>query len=159
MPEHWDIFISYNRLDRWQVGRLAKALRKRGLRVFKDDWYLQPGEYWPRALEEKLFASRAVAVVVGRNGLGAWQQREAVAALDRYCQQSKAGNPAPPVIPVLLEQGCERQGPPSGIGPTLRACEVARRTRKWPARPLEEETLPWTCTPRPPFRRTRSSTR
>ncbi len=79
----FDLFLSYNRLDRTIVDPLAEALRERGVRVFKDDWYLRPGEPWPVALEKNIATSRAIAVAVGRNGLGPWQQREAVAALDR----------------------------------------------------------------------------
>jgi formylglycine-generating enzyme required for sulfatase activity/energy-coupling factor transporter ATP-binding protein EcfA2 len=106
-PE-FDVFISYNRRDHTVIERLAEALRGRGLRVFKDDWYLKPGEFWPTALENKLSASRAVVVAVGGHGLGAWQQREAVAALERQHQETRAGNPFP-VIPVLLEPGSQDQ--------------------------------------------------
>jgi formylglycine-generating enzyme required for sulfatase activity len=107
-PE-FDFFLSYNRLDRAAVEPLAQSLRDRDLRVFKDDWYLRPGEYWPAALEKKLATSGAILVAIGRNGLGPWQQREAVAALNRQDRQAKVGKPVPPVIPVLLEQGSERQ--------------------------------------------------
>ncbi len=90
------------------VERLAAALSGRGLRVFKDDWYLRPGEYWPSALEKKLAASAAIVVAIGPSGLGPWQQREAVAALDRQSQEERAGKPPSPVIPVLLEQGSDQ---------------------------------------------------
>jgi energy-coupling factor transporter ATP-binding protein EcfA2 len=99
----FDLFLSYNRLDRRDVDRLAEALGERGLEVFKDDWYLRPGEPWPAALERNLTASRAIAVAVGRNGLGPWQQREMWAALDRQSRASKTDRPVP-VIPVLLDQ-------------------------------------------------------
>lgn len=105
----FDLFLSYNRLDRRVVEPLAQALRERGLRVFKDDWYLRPGEFWPTALEKKLAASKAIAVAFGRNGLGAWQRREAAAALDRQSREAKTGSSPLPVIPVLLEEGSERQ--------------------------------------------------
>jgi energy-coupling factor transporter ATP-binding protein EcfA2 len=104
----FDLFLSYNRLDRTIVDPLAEALRERGVRVFKDDWYLRPGEPWPVALEKNIATSRAIAVAVGRNGLGPWQQREAVAALDRQSKEAKAGNSLP-VIPVLLAQESEQQ--------------------------------------------------
>ena len=109
MSEKFDLFLSYNRLDRRAVEPLAEALRAGQIKVFKDDWYLRPGEFWPSALEHKLNASAAVAVAVGRNGLGGWQQREVAAALDRYPREEKAGRLAPPVIPVLLEEGSDRQ--------------------------------------------------
>jgi formylglycine-generating enzyme required for sulfatase activity len=91
------------------VERLAEALRERNLKVFKDDWYLRPGEFWPTALENKLTASAAVAVAISRNGLGGWQRREVAAALDRYSREEKGGRPAPPIIPVLLEEESDRQ--------------------------------------------------
>jgi len=104
----FDVFLSYNRRDRRVVERLAQVLSERGLRVFKDDWYLRPGQFWPAALEENLKASRAVAVAVGSNGLGAWQQREAIAAIERQHAEAKAGKFFP-VIPVLLEAAGEQQ--------------------------------------------------
>ena len=54
-----------------------------------------------------------MAVAVGRNGLGGWQQREVVAALDRYTREEKAGRRGPPGSPVLLEEGSDRQ---AGLG-------------------------------------------
>jgi hypothetical protein len=107
--EPFDLFLSYNRRDRTAVERLSTALKEQGLRVFKDDWYLRPGEYWPTALERRLAGSRAIAVAIGRFGLGAWQQREVVAALDRQHRDAKAGQPPAPVIPVLLEEASEHQ--------------------------------------------------
>jgi formylglycine-generating enzyme required for sulfatase activity len=109
VTENFDVFLSYNRLDRRVVDKLAEALRERNLKVFKDDWYLRPGDFWPTALENKLNASAAVTVAVSRNGLGGWQQREVAAALDRYTREEKAGRAPPPVIPVLLEEGSDRQ--------------------------------------------------
>ncbi|AGA91585.1 hypothetical protein Thimo_2887 [Thioflavicoccus mobilis 8321] len=103
----YDLFLSYNRRDRAIVDPLAGALCERGLKVFKDDWFLRPGEPWPLALEKSLMASRAVAVAVGRNGLGPWQQREAAAALD--LQARRPPDDGLPVIPVLLDQDSARQ--------------------------------------------------
>ena len=107
--EPFDLFLSYNRRDRTVVERLATALSERGLHVFKDDWYLRPGEYWPTALEHRLAESRAIAVAIGRYGLGAWQQREVVAALDRQHRDARADQQPVPVIPVLLEEASEQQ--------------------------------------------------
>jgi len=99
----FDVFLSYNRRDRKAAERLATALHEGGLKVFKDKWYLRPGDYWPRVLEKRLTTSAAIVILCGGYGLGPWQQREAVAALDLQDRAEKAGNPAPPVIPVLLE--------------------------------------------------------
>ncbi len=109
----YDIFLSYNRRDQRVVEPLAQALRERGLRVFKDDWYLQPGQFWPDALEKALDECAAVAVVIGRNGLGVWQKREVALSLDRQGRESSPGGHVVPVIPLLLEPGAERQ---AGLG-------------------------------------------
>lgn len=73
-PE-FDLFLSYNRRDREVVEPLAQAFRNRKLRVFKDDWYLRPGEFWPAVLEKKIEASRALyryplVAVVSASGSG-----------------------------------------------------------------------------------------
>ena len=90
----YDVFCSYSWRDRTAVEAVAQALQRQGLKVFLDRWYLVPGRAWPRALEEILASCRAVAVFVGPQGLGDWQQREAYLALNR--------KDTTPVIPVLL---------------------------------------------------------
>jgi sugar lactone lactonase YvrE len=93
----FDVFFSYSTRDHAAVERIARELTERGIRVFLDRWYLTPGQPWPQALEQKLAACGAVAVFIGSDGLGPWQQRERDLALDR--QGCEAGFP---VIPVLL---------------------------------------------------------
>src|SRR4051795_3804141 len=93
----FDVFLSYSRADQALVERVAQALHARGLRVFLDRWYLAPGRSWPEALEDALARCRAVAVLLGPDGLGPWQQREQYKALDRQARE-----PAFPVIPVVL---------------------------------------------------------
>ena len=96
-PEQYDVFFSYNWRDREAVENVAWALRERDLKVFLDRWYLVAGRPWPQALEEALSSCRAVAVFLGPQGMGRWQQREKDLALDR-----QARDPRFPVIPVLL---------------------------------------------------------
>src|SRR5262245_33182912 len=93
----YDVFLSYNWRDHALVEAVARFLREHGLTVFLDRWYLLPGRPWPQTLEETLNACRAVAVLLGPHGMGAWQQREKDLALDR-----QAHDPAFPVIPILL---------------------------------------------------------
>lgn len=93
----YDVFLSYNNRDHAAVEVIARQLEQRGLTVFLDRWFLVPGKPWPQALEEILNSCRAVAVFLGPNGMGRWQQREQYLALD-----NQARRPAFPVIPVLL---------------------------------------------------------
>ncbi len=92
-----DVFLSYNWRDRTAVEVVARALEGRGVSVFLDRWYLTPGRPWQEILEEKTTTCGAVAVFVGPEGLGRWQQREKELALDRQTRDA-----AFRVIPVLL---------------------------------------------------------
>ncbi len=102
----YDVFLSYNSLDHIQVERVANALKSRQRSAFVDRWYLSPGHDWVVAREQALQSSRAVAIFLGPNPMGPWQQRERAWALDQL-----AGRNDFPVIPVLLP-GCE---PPLGF--------------------------------------------
>jgi TIR domain len=93
----FDVFFSYQRRDQGPVEAVAHTLTHRGLRVFLDRWYLAPGQPWPQALERALASCEAVAIFLGADGLGPWQQRERDLALDRQGRE-----PGFPVIPVLL---------------------------------------------------------
>jgi hypothetical protein len=103
----YDVFVSYNRSDHVAVDQLAVALRACGLRLFIDRWYLEPGQPWPRLLEQHLASCNAAAIVVGPSGLGNWQRYEQYHALDRQTRE-----PGFPVIPVLLPGV---QDPPLGF--------------------------------------------
>ena len=80
MPAH-DLFLSYNWRDQAAAEALARALRDEGLRVFLDRWYLIPGRPWPQALEAAVGDCAGMAVLLGSNGTGNWQQREKDPAL------------------------------------------------------------------------------
>lgn len=93
----FDVFFSYHWRDHDPVEAVAHMLTERGLRVFLDRWYLTPGQPWPQALERTLVCCNSVAVFLGVDGLGPWQQRERDLALSRQGRE-----PGFPVIPVLL---------------------------------------------------------
>ncbi len=93
----YDVFVSYHWQDHESVETLARAITKRGLRVFLDRWYLSPGQPWPQVLEQVMSSCSAAAVIIGPHGMGAWQQRERNLALERQVHDSVF-----PVIPVLL---------------------------------------------------------
>ncbi len=70
-----DLFLSYNRSDRDRVSELRRVIEARGISTFLDE-DLQAGLPWPQALENALSEAGAVAVFLGRDGLGTWQKRE-----------------------------------------------------------------------------------
>lgn len=91
-----DVFLSYNSGERSEVLALAEILLERGIRPWVDFWSLVPGEPWHGKVEEAIAAAPAAAMLVGREGLGPWQERESCALL---CEAVKRGVR---VIPVLL---------------------------------------------------------
>ena len=96
-----DVFLSYHSSDRATVQAVKSYVQGRGITTFLDRDDLVPGIPWPQALEQALASVRAVAVFLGRAGLGLWQKRELWLALDRQVQEERAGR-AFAVIPVLL---------------------------------------------------------
>jgi hypothetical protein len=96
MPEP-EVFLSYRSSDRVVAERIAQALRKKGLRVFFDQWWLTPGRDWRAALEQAMARCSAFAVLLGPRGLGPWQQREVSLALLRVDRGE-----ALPIVPIRL---------------------------------------------------------
>ena len=92
----FDVFLSHNSNDKPAVHELAEALRDRDLKIWLDEDELQPGIPWQKLLEEGIRASQSVAVLVGSDGLGPWEDEEMQAAL-RLAVKDKR-----PVISVLL---------------------------------------------------------
>jgi hypothetical protein len=98
--ETYAIFLSYNSDDREAVEKLAVYLDDRAkLRPWFDCWSIIPGESWAQKLELGIKASGACAVIVGKSGVGSWQQPEVEAAL-----RVQMRRPGFRVIPVLLPE-------------------------------------------------------
>lgn len=76
MTRSFDVFLSHNSKGKLAVRELAEALRARGLRVWLDEWELVPGRPWQAALEEIIETTRSSAVLVGKDGIGPWQDAE-----------------------------------------------------------------------------------
>jgi hypothetical protein len=103
----FDVFISYARSDEAAAGDLSGWLCAQGFRTFFDRSALRPGLRWVPALEEAIGRAKAVAILVGKHGIGNTQQYERELALIRQTRDS-----AFPVIPVLMP-GCD--SPPTGF--------------------------------------------
>lgn len=76
--------------------QIGEALKERGLRVWLDEWKLVPGRPWQEGLETIIKTTKSSAVLVGKNGLGPWEEPEMQACLDQFVKRKL------PVIPVLL---------------------------------------------------------
>jgi TIR domain len=92
----FDVFLSHNGNDKPTVRELKRLLAAKELRVWLDEDELRPGIPWQRLLEAGITRSASVAVLVGNDGLGPWEDEEMQGAL------RLAVNNERPVIPVLL---------------------------------------------------------
>ena len=131
--EAFDVFLSYNRADAPNAQRLVQLLRSRGLKVFFDRDYLVPGQAWPTLLEKHLCACRAVAICLGPEGLGPWQQREQYVALDRQVQEDHF-----PVITLLLPGA---KDPPLGFLRLSTWIDLKAGVDDWPALNVLERAI------------------
>ena len=102
MNKSFDVFLSHNSKDMPAVRALAEALQDRGLNVWLDEWELVPGRPWQEALEEVIETTGAAAVLVGKDGLGPWQDKEMRGCLSEFVDRNL------PVIPVLLPGAPEK---------------------------------------------------
>ena len=94
--ETFDCFLCHNSRDKPAVRALAAALGARGVVVWLDEARLRPGLSAQRQMDSGIRQSRSIAVLVGADGLGPWEQEEMEAALSLAVRDGR------PVIPVLL---------------------------------------------------------
>ena len=94
----FDVFLSHNQADKPRVRRLAERLRDAGLRVWFDEWVIQPGDDIYLAIERGLEASRTLVLCLSPAALGSdWVGLERSTVLFR--DPANAGRR---FIPLLL---------------------------------------------------------
>ncbi len=98
----FDVFLSHNSKDKPTVIALAERLVAANVKVWLDVWELRPGQPWQEVLEDIIAHTRSAAVLVGKDGLGPWENREMRALLNQFVRRGL------PVIPVLLSD-CPQQ--------------------------------------------------
>ena len=98
----FDVFLSHNSKDKPQVRRLAQRLRDAGLRVWFDEWIIQPGDDIYLTIEHGLDASRTLILCLSPNALASdWVGLERSTVLFR-----DPSNKGRRFIPLLLAD-CE----------------------------------------------------
>ena len=97
----FDVFLCHKSEDKPAVKEIGNQLKDLGILPWLDEWELRPGLPWQRLLEEQIGQIKSVAVFVGRQGIGPWQQQELEAFLREFVNRSC------PVIPVLLPDAPE----------------------------------------------------
>jgi hypothetical protein len=97
----FDVFLCHNDGDKPEVRKIGKRLKNGGLLPWLDEWELGPGLPWHNRLKEQIKKIKTVAVFVGSDGVGPWQQPELEAILQEFVKQGC------PVIPVLLSTAAQ----------------------------------------------------
>jgi len=97
MKEQYDVFISYNSKNRDIVENFIEQLPELNINLFIDIWDLTPGKPWQEEIELALQNSKNVAVFIGTEGLGRWQNEEMRVSLDKLTKDTELK-----VIPILL---------------------------------------------------------
>jgi hypothetical protein len=94
----YDVFLSHNSKDKPRVRKLAEELRAGGLRVWFDEWVIQPGDDIYLSIERGLEAARVQVLCLSPAALGSnWVTLERSTVLFR--DPSNAGRR---FIPLLL---------------------------------------------------------
>lgn len=92
----FDVFLCHNSLDKDEVKKIGLGLRELGILPWLDEWNLRPGFPWQKELEKQISSITSVAVFVGENNIGPWQDQEIDAFLRQFIKRKC------PVIPVIL---------------------------------------------------------
>lgn len=84
-PEfRYDVFLSHNQADKLRVRRLAERLRAAGLRVWLDEWVIQPGDDIYLTIQRGLETSRTLVLCLSPAALGSdWVSLERSTVLFR----------------------------------------------------------------------------
>jgi hypothetical protein len=73
----FDIFLSHSAKDKSVVRAAAVRLRQDGVKVWFDEWEIEPGDSIPAKIEDGLERSRVLALWMSENAFGSdWAQLE-----------------------------------------------------------------------------------
>ncbi len=93
----FDVFLCHNSKDKEQMRAIAQHLHAQSLTSWLDEQELAPGRAWIEILEQHLPRIKTVAIFIGAQGLGRWQEQEIYAFLTRFVEQG-----SPQILPVFL---------------------------------------------------------
>ncbi len=94
-----DLFISYSSKDAKFVGKLAKDLVSRGLKVWWDKWMMKVGDSLHKKIQEAITSSAWLGVVLSPNSVSSpWVEKELNSALMKELEQKEVF-----VLPILYE--------------------------------------------------------
>lgn len=106
----FDVFLSHSSKDKPNVRDLKKRLEAYDLSCWFDEDQLRPGIPWQQLLEEGIQQAKSIAVLIGKDGLGPWEDVEMQAALNLAVKDKR------PVIPVLMPDAPVKPALPMFLG-------------------------------------------
>lgn len=92
----YDVFLCHNNKDKDFVREIGNQLEEKGVKVWFDEKVIIPGQPWQKQLEENIKSANSVAIFIGKNGLGNWQDIEIDLSL-LQCAERKCF-----IIPVII---------------------------------------------------------
>jgi len=95
--EKFDVFLCHNSKDKPLVKEIWEKLRENGISSWLDEYEITPSIPWLEKLGEVIDQIPSVAIFIGENGIGPWQEIE-ISAIIRTFVERKC-----PVIPVILK--------------------------------------------------------
>ena len=75
------IFLSHSTSDKPLARMIAQGLVDLGFGIWFDEWELQPGENWAKAVGKALESADAMVVLVSPDSMQTWQREEIQYAL------------------------------------------------------------------------------
>ena len=100
MPSIYDVFISFNSLDRRTVYEVLERLKSEGIVPWIDSDGITGGEPSQDAITKGMTSSACCAVFISGAGLGPWQREEVEAAVRKRVRDRRFR-----IIPVILPGG------------------------------------------------------
>lgn len=97
----FDAFLSHHSIDKPAVREVSRLLTELGVRCWLDEQQLKPGQQWQEELATALRECRVILVLIGKQGIGPWEQEETAISLHKAARGKKK------VIPVLLPHSPE----------------------------------------------------
>jgi hypothetical protein len=93
---HYDVFLCYNHQDADRVGVVEEDLRRAGIACWFDQSRLHGGDPWMKGLEAAISRVRAMAVFLGPQGDGRWQEMEIRLGVEMCARRNLK------IVPVVL---------------------------------------------------------
>ncbi len=98
-----NIFLSYNRQNQSFVTHIADQLRALNVgtsgALFFDQDNLEPGDVWAQKIKDALVNSDVCVVFIGEQGIGNWQMKEVLEAINRLEMDESSFRIVPVIVP------------------------------------------------------------